>query len=56
MRGSITANEKDRKFSLKPVPVIVDPILNMRQRLTGADRPEPRAEPRMVPVLSGGTP
>jgi hypothetical protein len=54
MRGSITANEKDRKFTLKPVPMIVDPILHMRQRLTGSGQPDNREEPRMLPALGGG--
>ncbi len=35
MRGKITANEKDRKFTMKPVPGIVDPFLQMRNLLTG---------------------
>ncbi len=47
MRGKISAEEKDRKFTLKPVPGIVNPIL----RMTGAPNQDNREEPRAAPVL-----
>lgn len=34
-RGSITGNRDDIKFTKKPLPVIVDPLLNLRDRLVG---------------------
>jgi hypothetical protein len=51
MRGKVTANEKDRKFTMKPVPIIVDPLLNVRKRLIGAPAQENRDEPHMLPAL-----
>jgi len=35
MRGKVTANEKDRKFTMKPVPAITNPLLHARDRLIG---------------------
>jgi hypothetical protein len=54
MRGKITANEKDRKFTLKPVPALIDPLIQVRSRVTGTPTPDNRDEPRMLPALSGG--
>src|SRR5207253_192193 len=51
MRGNVSANEKDRKFTMKPVPVLVDPLLNARKRLTGAAAIDKRDEPHMLPAL-----
>ncbi|HWY86289.1 MAG TPA: AsmA-like C-terminal region-containing protein, partial [Gemmataceae bacterium] len=54
MRGKVTANDKDRKFTMKPVPGIVDPLLHVRDLLTGAPSRENRDEPRMLPELGSG--
>ncbi|GEM_PF-945807 len=34
-RGKITGNRDDIRFTKKPVPIIVDPLLNLRDRLVG---------------------
>src|SRR5262249_31094080 len=54
MRGNVTANEKDRKFTLKPVPAIVDPLVNVRKRLTGMAATDKREDSQVVPALGGG--
>lgn len=36
VRGKVTTNPKDLKFMLKPIPVIVDPLLLMRDRVIGS--------------------
>jgi len=46
--GQVTANEKDRKITMKPVPVIVDPLLQIRNRLTGAPTTDNHEE-RLLP-------
>jgi hypothetical protein len=35
VRGKVSSNPKDLKFQLKPMPVIVDPLLLLRDRMTG---------------------
>jgi len=34
-RGKITGNSKDIKFTKKPVPIVVDPLLHLRDMLVG---------------------
>ena len=34
-RGNITGNSKDIKFTKKPVPVLIDPLLHLRDLLVG---------------------
>jgi hypothetical protein len=51
MRGAVTSNEKDRKFTLKPVPALIDPLIHVRNRLTGTAAADGRDEPRMLPAL-----
>ncbi len=51
MRGKVTANEKDRKFTMKPVPGIVDPILRIPSSLFGAPAGNNRPEPHLLPQL-----
>ena len=36
VRGKVSSNPKDLKFRMKPVPVIVDPLLLLRDRVMGA--------------------
>ena len=54
MRGKVSSNEKDRKFTMKPMPALVDPVLQMRDRLS-PPAVEPREEPRMLPGLNGAS-
>jgi hypothetical protein len=54
MRGKVTADEKDRKFTMKPVPALVGPLLHVRDRLTGAPNLDARDGPRMLPALGDG--
>jgi hypothetical protein len=53
MRGKITSNEKDRKFTMKPIPGIIDPILRVRNQLSGAAPQDNHEEIRAVPGLMG---
>ncbi len=48
VRGKVSSNPKDLKFQLKPMPVIVDPLLLLRDRVmgTGTPAPEVAAPPR----------
>jgi hypothetical protein len=58
VRGKVGANVKDLKYNLKPVPVIVDPLLLLRDRIMGqpgqaksveaASDPQPAREPERV--------
>jgi hypothetical protein len=36
VRGKVSGNPKDLKFQMKPVPVILDPLLLLRDRVIGA--------------------
>ncbi|MBI3824335.1 MAG: hypothetical protein HY289_16845 [Planctomycetes bacterium] len=42
VRGKLTSEPKDLKFQLKPMPVIIDPLLLLRDRMMGQgnERPE----------------
>lgn len=40
VRGQMSTNPKDLKFRLKPMPVIVDPLLLLRDRVIGGVLPE----------------
>jgi len=51
MRGKITADEKDRKFTMKPIPGIIDPLMHWRNRLNGSASMDNREEPRLLPAL-----
>jgi hypothetical protein len=44
-KGKLTGEPADLKFTKKPVPIIVDPLLNLRDRMLGAPMMEPRREP-----------
>jgi hypothetical protein len=35
VRGKVTSNPKDLRFNMKPMPVIVDPLLLLRDRMIG---------------------
>ena len=35
VRGQVTGNPKDMKYHMKPLPMVVDPLLLMRDRLIG---------------------
>jgi hypothetical protein len=49
VRGKVSSNPKDLKFRMKPLPVIVDPLLLLRDRVIGAT---PAVEAR-APGLGG---
>ncbi|MSU77643.1 MAG: hypothetical protein EXS16_06055 [Gemmataceae bacterium] len=46
IRGKMTSNPKDLRFQMKPVPLIVDPLLLVRDRIFG----QPNATPTSLPV------
>lgn len=57
-RGKITGDSKDIKFTKKPVPILIDPLLQLRDRLVGAPVPDlrqpveaTRSAPMAVPGL-----
>jgi hypothetical protein len=41
-RGKITGDSKDIRFMKKPVPILIDPLLQLRDRLVGAPVPDLR--------------
>jgi hypothetical protein len=43
-RGKITGDSKDIKFTKRPVPLLVDPLLHLRDRLVNSPSPELRRE------------
>ena len=45
-KGKISGNPSDLKFMKKPMPIIVDPLLNLRDRVLGERMPAPTIEPR----------
>lgn len=47
MRGKISGDERDRKFTKKALPILTDPLLHWRDRLAGA----PALQRRDLPVL-----
>ncbi len=49
MRGKVSADPKDLKFRKRPIPVLLDPLIQMRDRLAGNENPK---EPRRSPVGS----
>jgi hypothetical protein len=53
VRGKVTANPKDLKFQLKPMPVIVDPLLLLRDRVTGQGNGNTQAEIPPAPRFRG---
>lgn len=51
-RGKVTGDSKDLKFTKKPVPILLDPLLHLRDRLVGPTVPElrqPTAATRPAP-------
>lgn len=44
MRGKVTANADDLKFHKRPMPILVDPLMSVRERMIGVG-PERRTEP-----------
>ncbi len=53
MRGKVTKNADDLKFNKRPMPMIVDPLMNVRDRVIGADsrRQEPISQRTTTPLL-----
>ena len=54
VRGKVSPNPKDLKFRMKPVPVIVDPLLMLRDRMIGAT-PSAEASSPSLGLLPFGT-
>ena len=50
MRGKVTANEKDRKFTMKPIPGIIDPLLHVAR---SSDRSLERGHSRGTAHVAG---
>jgi hypothetical protein len=51
VRGKVTANNDDLKFTKRPMPIVMDPLLNIRDRVIGPADPR-RSEPlSQRPVL-----
>jgi hypothetical protein len=54
VRGQVSSSPKDLKFTLKPIPVIVDPLLLLRNRMIGV--PDTRGENVGLPLPSVSAP
>jgi hypothetical protein len=49
VRGKVSSDPKDLKFQLKPMPVLVDPFLLLRDRMIGPVMPGPGVPPLLPP-------
>ena len=50
MRGKVSSNSDDLKFNKRPVPILIDPLMNIRNRVVGQPTPEPLTQ-RKTPSL-----
>lgn len=49
-RGKVTGDSKDIKFTKKPMPILVDPLLHLRDRLIGSPAMDSRRPVEFAPM------